>query len=799
MIRLDLNWLRSSATILCLLAAAFTGQIAANAQVSVLTQHNDNLRTGGNLGETTLNTTNVNVASFGKLFSLPVDGFTYAQPLYMASVAIAGGVHNVLFVATAHDSIYAFDADTGAKLWQTSLGTPVPSLVINTPDIQIEVGIISTPVIDPVSGTLYAVAKTYENGVQIFRLHALSITTGAELGGSPVLISALVNGTGDANDGNGHVPFVAAKENQRAAVTLVNGVLYLAFASHEDYDPYHGWVLAYSESTLQQLAAFNLTPNGGRGGVWMGGQGLLADSNGFVYLISGNSTQSEEHSAEDFGESFLKLGFVGNTLLEIDYFKANNYDFLNAFDIDLGSGGAVGIPGTTQIVGGGKQGFMYLVDTTNMGQLSFGADRIVEEWQADNGLFGSPIFWNSFTPTLYVWAEGDSLNAYRYNAVGGLFATSTSSRSTFISSAGTGCIGLAVSSNGSAAKSGIVWAAIPSGNPDKTTVPGTLYAFDATDVSRLLWSSKQNAVRDSFGNFAKFVPPTVANGKVYVGTDSGQVCVYGELSSDFTLSAVPATLSVALNGFTTTTVTVADLNGFSGSVALSASGLPTGVTASFSPNSTTGTSVLTVTASSGATIGNSVITVTGSSGSLIHTTTIPLSVTAAGPGVSFPAGLQLFSAPDAYPGVGLDTLFGYSGVKLYVWSPLTVEYAATPTAPADQIVLGQGYWGTFPQAVTLTASGIPASVAQNFDILLKKGWNMIGDPFFISIPLANLTFNNGSVPFAKATSGTNPLVAPVLWNYSQVTKGYTAASSLSPEQGCWIYAISNTDVQVPHP
>ncbi len=289
-----------------LLLAAFPGW----SQVSILTQHNDTLRTGANLSETTLTTSNVNGNTFGKLFTLPIDGFTYAQPLYLPGLTISSGVHNVLYVATAHDSVYAFDADTGAQLWKTSLGTPVPSSVINTPNIQVEVEIIGTPVIDPISGTLYVVAKTYESGVQIFRLHALDVVTGAEKLGGPTFISAQVNGTGDGNDGAGHIVFTAAKENQRVALTLVNGVLYLAFASHEDYDPYHGWVLAYDASSLQQVAAFNDTPNGGRGGIWMGGQGMVVDSSNNLYLLTGNSSQGSENSVADYGESFSQDDFV---------------------------------------------------------------------------------------------------------------------------------------------------------------------------------------------------------------------------------------------------------------------------------------------------------------------------------------------------------------------------------------------------------------------------------------------------------------------------------------------------------
>jgi hypothetical protein len=440
------------------------------------------------------------------------------------------GTHNVLFVATAHDSVYAFDADTGVQLWQKSLGIPVPSSVINTPNIQVEVGIISTPVIDPSTNTLYVVALTYENSVQIFRLHALDILNqGAEKLGGPIQIAAQYPGSAATNDGAGHVLFVAAQENQRAALTLVNGVIYMAFASHEDHDPYHGWVLAYSAANLQQLATYNTTPNGGEGGIWMAGQGLVADNNNNVYCLTGNSTRATENAAGDYNDSFLKLGLSGNALSVVDFFKAHDYDTLNLYDRDLGSGGAVAIPGTAYIVGGGKAGLLYLVDTNNMGKLH-STDQVVQEFQAENGLFGAPIFWNNpSAPTLYVWGLNDSLKAFTYNSTTGKFNTPFAAASS-VKTPNTGgdpCGALSLSSNQSVAGSGIVWATIPLADPDHATVHGRMYAFDATNVSKELWDSGQNASRDDYGNFAKFVPPTVANGKVYVATDSHQVCAYG--------------------------------------------------------------------------------------------------------------------------------------------------------------------------------------------------------------------------------------------------------------------------------
>ncbi len=524
---------RRLATLLGVVLMASLMQPSMSHAQMVLTQHNDLSRSGANPNETILTTSNVHESSFGKLFSLQIDGYTYAQPLYDPGVAISGGTHNVVYVATAHDSVYAFDADTGTEYWHVSLGTPVPSTVINTQNILVEVGIISTPVIDPSTGTLYAVAKTYENNVQIFRLHALDITSGAEKFGGPVQISASVSGSGEQSSG-GKVPFVASRENQRAAVTLVNGIVYLAFASHEDYSPYHGWLLGYKASNLQQVQVYNVTPNSGEGAIWMGGQGLVADSSNNLYLITANSTQSSENASGDYGESFLKLVPSGNSLTVADYFKPKNYDSLNANDADLGSTGAFAIPGTSYIAGGSKSGMLYVVNTSNMGKLNTSSDQVVQEFQADNGLWGSPAFFNN---TMYIWGVSEPLKAYQFS--GGHFNTSPSSQSAYSPPGGTTSGSVSVSSNGTTPGTAIVWATSPTGDPDHATVGGNLYAYDATNLGTLLWSTSQDSSRDNYGNFAKFVAPTIANGKVYVGTDSGQVAVYGLLAGGGGSNLIP--------------------------------------------------------------------------------------------------------------------------------------------------------------------------------------------------------------------------------------------------------------------
>lgn len=494
-------------------------------QVNVLTQHNDNSRSGLNLNETVLNTSNVNVDNFGKLFSANVDGYIFAQPLYMPALSINGATHNVVYVATAGDSVFAFDADNGTPLWNKNYGTPVPSSVINTENILVQVGIISTPVIDPSTSTMYFVTKTYENDVQIFRLHAIDITSGSEKFGGPVVISASVPGTGDASS-NGVVPFQAAKENQRVALTLAKGVVYLVFASHEDYSPYHGWVLGYSASTLQQLYVWNDTPNGSDGGIWQSGQGLVADSNNNLYLMVGNGTTDVQTGGSDYGEGFIKLS---PSLSVLDYFIPNNFDALNSADQDVSSGGPVMIPGTNYIVGQGKQGLMYVVNTTNMGHFNASKDPVQQEFSTGQGIWGAPVFFNSpANPMLYIWDSSSSLTGYAF--ANGTFATSPSaSGSVSISGCCTGGA-LSISTNNYAAGSSILWASVSLTSPIHSLAAGQLFAYDATNIGHELWDSYQNQARDDFGYWGKFVPPTVANGKVYVATSSGQLVVYGLLN-----------------------------------------------------------------------------------------------------------------------------------------------------------------------------------------------------------------------------------------------------------------------------
>lgn len=505
------------------------------AQTPVLTQHNDSGRTGQNLNETVLNTSNVNVNQFGKLFSMTVDGQIYAQPLYVSQVTISGAVHNVVYVATENDSVYAFDADNGVLLWHASTGTPVPSTAIccNYLNMTPSIGITATPVIDLGSNTMYVVAKSEDttNGTFHQKLHALDIATGAEKFGAPVEITASVAGSGGSSI-NGIINFDPLHQLNRPGLLLLNGIVYLGFGSTGDKPDWHGWVLGYNATTLQQVAVYNDTPNGDQAGIWEGGQGLVADSASNIYVMTGNGTFDVNTGGSDYGDSVLKLG-TSSGLVVLDYFTPDTQNTLNSLDLDLGGGGLMLIPGTSLVVGGGKDGILRLISTNNMGKFNMTSNNDVQEFQATSGhIMGGPVYWNSPNngPVIYLWGPGDYLKAFAF--ANGALQTSPVSKSTMTIPAGnSNASPMSVSANGSQAGTGIIWApGSYSGDADSQIVPGILRALDASNVSTELWNSKQNA-RDDLGNYAKFCPPTIANGKVYLATFSNQLVVYGLLSA----------------------------------------------------------------------------------------------------------------------------------------------------------------------------------------------------------------------------------------------------------------------------
>jgi len=505
----------------------------AFAQVAVLTQHNDNYRTGQNTSETILTHANVNSAKFGKLFSQVVDGLVYAQPLYVPNVNIPGkGMHNVVYVATEHDTLYAFDADnnTGANaapLWKVSFIDPahginvVTSSDVSCNDLVPEIGITGTPAIDLATKTMYLVTKTKENGIYAHKVHAIDITTGGEKFGGPVVVQAHFPGHAD---GSNQVTFEPHREAQRAALLLQNGVVYISWASHCDIGPYHGWLMAYDAQTLQQKTVWNSTPNGGLGGFWQAGAGIAADSRNLLYIASGNGTFDQNVKGKDYGDSIIKLGFnLAGKLVAKDYFTPHDEQFLENTDTDLGSGGVLlipDIPNTAHpflLVQVGKEGTVYVTNRNRLGKFNPNDDsQIIQSLPgAVGGTWGMPAFWNN---NVYFGGVGDNVKMFSFDpASGKLSTTPISNTPTFFNYPGTTP---SISANG--VSNGILWALQTDRNPE------VLHAYDATNLSTELYNTTQNSARDNAGAAVKFVVPTIANGKVYVPAQK-QLSVYGLL------------------------------------------------------------------------------------------------------------------------------------------------------------------------------------------------------------------------------------------------------------------------------
>ena len=522
------------------------------ADVAVLTQHNDQARTGANLAEKVLNTTNVNTNQFGLVFTRAVDDQFYAQPLVMTNVNLGtNGIHNLVIIATVNDSVYAFDADdpsVSAPYWHISFLGPNVVPPANTDmtgacggaykDFSGSFGIVGTPVIDPVAGTLFLLARTKENGSTfVQRLHALDIRNGTERPNSPVLIAATCPGTGSGSSGN-ILTFDPQKANHRPGLALVNGIVYLGWSSHCDWGPYHGWLIGYDATTLQQVVVYNDTPNGANGGIWMSGQAPSVDASGNLYISTGNGTvgtTSNRRDTTNRGESFLKLTRSGTNLTVASWFTPYNFTNLENGDIDLGSAGLLLIPGTTLAFSGGKEGKVYLVNRDNMGGLSGSttADtNIVQSFSLGaHQIHGGAVWWDGPDGSYsYIQAASDFLHQYKFNPVAGMFQLPAYAQSPAAAASGQPGGILALSANGTNAGSGILWASHNLvGDANQQVRPGILRAYNAQNVANELWNSEQLSARDSVGSLAKFVPPTVANGKVYLATFSNRLNVYGLL------------------------------------------------------------------------------------------------------------------------------------------------------------------------------------------------------------------------------------------------------------------------------
>jgi mono/diheme cytochrome c family protein len=485
--------------------------------VGVYTQHNDNARTGANLRETILSPANVNPRQFGLLFRHVVDGQVFAQPLYVPDLSVAGGRHNVVIVATAGNTLYAFDADRDeAPYWKVNLGLAgsVDQHHFWCLDIVGDMGIVGTPVIDPATKTLYVVALTFENGGFVQRLHAIDIARGSERPHSPVVVAAK--------------NFDPILQNQRPALLLSHGSLYVGYSSHCDAGAYHGFLFRFDPRTLGQLGVLNLSPDGEGGSIWQSGQGPAADADGTIYFITSNGTWD---GRRDFADSFVK---VGPDLRILDWFTPTNYKELDDRDHDINSSGAMLIPGTREVMGASKEGFLYLVNGDNLGHL--GNEHAVQVFRTSKTeVNGGGVYWKSAARggLVYLWGQDDALHAYAFND--GRFDPKPTAIGPHTSAYPGGILSL--SANGG--ENGVLWAnaALTAHGSGHINGPGVLRAYDANDITRELWDSNINPDRDTPGRVSKNAPPTVVNGKVYLASfgtlpvGTGALYVYGLLPS----------------------------------------------------------------------------------------------------------------------------------------------------------------------------------------------------------------------------------------------------------------------------
>jgi hypothetical protein len=558
---------------LCLALLTLSGlSLSAQSFPGVLTWHNDNGRTGQNLNETVLTPANVNTTTFGKVLSFPVDGQIYAQPLYVPNVPIPGkGTHNVLYVATENASVYAFDADglSGPPLWKVPFTNPLNGITAvncNTAGTSCNVypvdGITATPVIDLTTSTIYVVAHTAENGVYFVRLHALDITTGAEKFGGPVALTATVNGTGVGNK-HGKITMSPQGNIARPGLLLLNGVLYIALGGYP-----HAFILTYDAQTLLQLQAMSATPNGTLGGIWQSGAGLAADSSGNVYAATGDGTFDASTGGTDYGDTIMKLN---SSLQVIDYFTPLDQACRFTDDMDLAAGGPMLLPPQSgpfadELVMSGKGGSpcdasgfapIYLVNRDAMGGYNPNVDQVIQEINGSPiGYWSSPAYWQSATSSYVYYAgvtsdHGTGDNLKMYSLTNGVLSTTPVKKSSnILVNGGTPSI----SANGTS--SGIAWVVARQDYLDTRpgVLPAVLYAYDATDVSKMLYNSGQSVnfgKRDQAGCGTKFAVPTIANGKVYIGTES-EVDVYGVLNQP--LPAYPVIVSSPCLNFGTIVV-----------------------------------------------------------------------------------------------------------------------------------------------------------------------------------------------------------------------------------------------------
>jgi len=479
-------------------------------------------RNNVNTKEYILTPTNVGVATFKKMFSYPVDGYIYGQPLFVPGLKVNGATHNVVYVATENNSVYAFDADGAGQLWKKSFGSAIPSSNVHGTGVAPVIGITATPVIDTALGNIYVANRQFKSGVYSHSLHSLNLLTGADNAGSPVTITGSVSGTGyDAV--NGKVTFNPKTASDRSALLELNGTIYVAFGSYGDTDPYHGWIIGFSATSLARTAVFNITPNGKRGGIW--GAPLASDGT-YLYTATGNGTSDHTARGPDWGDSYLKLSTAGGMLSFFDFFTPFNESTLTADDRDLGSAMATLMPTFSSspyphiMIGAGKEGRIYVVSRDNMTGFN-SSDQIVQSIPNAVGKaintsdlarnYSSPPFWNG---NVYFSGTNDSIKRFHLSTKTSTLNKMPSDLSpTTYAFPGSNVV---VSANGNG--SGILWAVERGAS--------VLHAYDATKLSTELYNTSQNSARDALGSSVKFAPPLVIHGKVYVGTRDHLV-IYG--------------------------------------------------------------------------------------------------------------------------------------------------------------------------------------------------------------------------------------------------------------------------------
>jgi hypothetical protein len=519
--------------VLFLMPILFANPLPGQAQNDVLTWHNDVARTGQNLSEAILTPALINSKNFGLIANVAADGKVDAQPLYASAITLPGqGTHNILYIATEHDSVYAVNADSGTIYWQKSLlaAGETTSDDRNCGQVTPEIGITSTPVIDRSAGahgTIFVVAMSKDAAGNYYqRIHALDLTTGAEQANSPVVAQATYPGTGDGSS-NGLVSFSPGQYKERPGLLLVNGTLYTSWSSHCDDRPYAGWLMAYSEGTLKQTSVIDFAPNGSDAALWNAGAGPAADSSGNIYVALANGTFDTTLTAAgfpsegDYGNAVAKVALQNGVLNVLDYWTMYNSDSESNGDVDLGSGGLMVLPnqvdsmGTTRhlAVAAGKDNNLYLVDRDNMGHYDAANDGTIYQQLSGalpGGVWSSPAYFNG---NVYYGSVGSNLRAFQLSQARLVTSAVQTTNTTFAYP------GTTPSVSAYGAGNGVVWAT-------ENTNPAVLHAYEATNLDTELYNSNQAGTRDHFGAGNKYIVPTIVNGKVYVGT-TNSVGIFG--------------------------------------------------------------------------------------------------------------------------------------------------------------------------------------------------------------------------------------------------------------------------------